>query len=149
MQLEVNTSTAASPEQIWPVLNDVEHWHEWTPSIISIQRLESGPFGLGSTVRIRQPKLPEMVWRVTDFQPQRGFVWETRNWGAHTIGEHWITPHSGGSELLLRVRQSGLLVPIFAPWISKLTRSYMEMEAQGLKRRCEHLRPATYSTMSS
>ena len=149
MQVEVNATIAASPDQIWPVLIDVERWHEWTPSIISIKRLENGRFGLGDTARIRQPKLPEMIWRVTDFQPQRGFVWEANSWGVLTVGEHWITPHPTGAELLLQIRQSGRFVPIFAPWISRLTRHYMELEAQGLKRRCEHATAVKSSTMSS
>ena len=148
MQVEVTAFVSRTPEDIWPVLIDIERWPEWTPSVISIQRLEAEPFGLGSTARIRQPKLPEMIWRVTDFQPQRGFVWETRNWGAHTIGEHWINPLSGGSELLLRVCQVGLLVPLFALCISRLTRHYMQLEAQGLKRRCEHFDSANTITMS-
>jgi hypothetical protein len=142
MQVDVTITIAASPEHIWPVLIDVEHWPDWTPSVTRVQRLEPGPLELGSTARIRQPKLPEMTWRVTAFQPQQGFNWETRGWGAHTIGEHWISSQPSGTKLLLRVRQSGLLVPVFAPWISKLTRRYMEMEAQGLKRRCEQPKAA-------
>jgi hypothetical protein len=40
----------------------------------------------------------------------------------------------------LAVEQTGLLVPLFGPWISKVTRQYMSMEAQGLRQRCEALK---------
>src|SRR5262249_17787769 len=113
MQVEIKAVIAAPPDLIWPVLIDVERWQEWTASIISIQRLEDGTFGLGSTARIRQPKLREMTWRVTNFQPQRGFVWEAKSWGVYTVGEHWVTAHPEGSTLLLRVCQNGLLVTVF------------------------------------
>jgi len=137
MQVEVKASIAASPEQVWPVLVDVERWPQWTSTMTSVERLEAGPFAVGSRARVRQPRLPPMVWRVTDLTENRGFIWDTRNWGAHTIAEHWITSIAGGSEVVLRVRQSGLLVPLLAPWMSEFTRRYMEIEAHGLKKRCE------------
>ncbi len=149
MQVVVTATIAAPPEQIWPVLIDVERWHEWTPSITSIERLETGPLMLGSTARIRQPRLLAMIWHVTEIQQRRGFVWETRNWGAHTVGEHWITPQPGGTQLVLRVRQSGLLVPLFGWWVADLTRRYMDMEAEGLKRRCEQPIPVASTAVLS
>jgi hypothetical protein len=44
---------------------------------------------------------------------------------------------------MLTIRQTGFLVLIFRLWISKLTRPYVEMEAQGLKRRCEEMNAAS------
>ena len=134
---EMEIEIVASPARVWEVMKDVERWPEWTPSITRVKRLDSGPFRPGSEARIRQPRLPQMVWRVTRLEPNRGFVWETRGWGALTVAEHWISPHGEGSKVVLIVQQAGLLMPIFRSWISKLTRGNMELEAQGLKRRCE------------
>jgi uncharacterized protein YndB with AHSA1/START domain len=136
-KIEVEIDIAATPAQVWQVLQDVERWPEWTSSMTSVKRLDSGAFRLGSEVRIRQPQLPQMVWRVTRIDAARGFVWETRSWGALTMAEHWISPNGNGSKVVLVVQQSGLLVPLFWPWISKLTRHNMELEAEGLKRRSE------------
>lgn len=44
-------------DHVWAVMLDVERWPEWTPSVTSIQRLESSPFAVGSRALIRQPKL--------------------------------------------------------------------------------------------
>ena len=140
MQVEVAVDIAATPQRVWEVIRDVEHWPEWTPSITSIQRLDRKAASLGpdTKARIRQPGLPTMVWKVTKFEPCRGFTWETRNWGAVTIGEHWITPSGrDSSRVELKVRIDGLLEPLFRPWLVRMTRKNMEMEAQGLKRRCE------------
>ena len=117
---------------------DVERWPEWTASINKVQRLDARRFGVDSQARISQPRFPILIWRVTQFEPGRGFIWETSSWGALTVAEHWITTNqNGGSTVMLKVRQTGMLVPILRPWISKITRRYMDMEAAGLKRRCE------------
>lgn len=138
MQTEVTVEIGASAERIWPVMSDVEKWHEWTASIQGVERLESGPFGVGSQARVRQPKFPALVWRVTEYEPGRGFAWETRSWGAVTVGEHWITELAENrSKVLLRVRQTGLVGSFVAALIQKTTRSYMNMEARGLKERAE------------
>ena len=145
MQVDI----AATPQQIWQVLIDVESWPQWTTSMTRVQRLDSGPFSVGSRARVLQPKLPANVWRVVDLQNNRGFVWENKSWGAHTSAEHWIIARAEGSVILLKVRQTGLLAALLSLWVSKLTRAYMETEAQGLKRRCEGVTEVRSSAMSS
>lgn len=34
--------TAARPDTVWQVLADVEHWHNWTPTIQQIEPLDAG-----------------------------------------------------------------------------------------------------------
>jgi uncharacterized membrane protein len=138
MQTEVAVEIGAPAQRVWAIMSDVEKWAEWTASIQGIERLEAGAFGVGSHARVRQPRLPPLVWRVTQYEPARGFVWETRSWGAVTVGEHWITKLAEDrSKVVLRVRQTGLVGSFVGALIQKITRSYMEMEAQGLKRRAE------------
>ena len=38
----------APPSRVWDVMVDVERWHEWTQSITSIKRKDSGPFSSNS-----------------------------------------------------------------------------------------------------
>jgi len=137
MQIEVQVEIHRPPDVVWPVLVDVEHWPEWTPSVTGVERLDESAFGIGSRVRIRQPKLKSMVWRVSEFSPGRLFTWDTRNVGSSTVGSHEIkaTPH--GSLVTLTITQTGLLSPLVNFLFGNLTRRFMHMEAQGLKRRCE------------
>ncbi len=132
---------AAPRERIWGVLIDVERWREWTESIQSIERLDSGPFQTGSKVRIRQPGLPAMVWRVTSLAGNQEFTWETRSPGALTVAGHEIAPLDNGCTVLLRVVQSGIFATLLRPWIARVTRRNVELEAQALKRRCEAANP--------
>jgi len=108
LQIEIEVEIAASAERIWAVMSEVEKWPEWTASISKVERLETGPFGPGSQARIRQPRFPTRVWRVTQYEPSRGFIWETRSWGAHTVAEHWITSNGNRHcSVVLKVRQTG------------------------------------------
>ena len=138
MQHEVSVEINATPDKVWLVMADVQRWPEWTKSMTSVQRLDQGAFGAGSRARIRQPRLPAMIWRVTEFEPGRSFVWETRSLGARTVAGHRVVANGrNGSTVTLTVRQTGPLARLFSPWTSKIVRRYMQMEAQGLKRRSE------------
>ena len=44
---------AASPQAVWAVLVDVEHWPTWASQFERLERLEAGPLALGSTVRCK------------------------------------------------------------------------------------------------
>src|SRR5262245_23297344 len=137
MQLEVKVEIAKPPEFVWSVLADVEHWPYWTDSVTSVERLEQEAFGVGSRVRIRQPRLKTMVWRVTEFEPGRFFAWEARTAGLITLAGHDIKRNDRGSTVILTVKQTGLLAPLLGLFVGSVTRQYMETEAQGLKQWCE------------
>ena len=75
---------------------------------------------------------------MTDLEPARSFSWTAKNVGVTSVGEHRITPYvSGRTTVNLSLHQQGPLAPLLAVLTSKLTRRYVEAEAQGLKRRCE------------
>ena len=128
---------AAPPERVWAVMSDVEKWHEWTSSITSIQRLDDGPLRIGSRAQVRQPKIPPGRFEVTALEEGRGFDWQTRSAGVTAVGKHWIQPTAGGSQATLAVVYDGVLGWLVARLYADLTRCYLVMEAEGLKRRSE------------
>jgi hypothetical protein len=132
---------SAPPEQVWAVMSDIERWPEWTASVTRIERLDGGPLAVGHRVRIRQPKLPPAVWRVTLLEPGRGFSWVTRSPGVRAIGSHWVEPAGPGSRAHLSLRFDGILARLVARLTGELTTRYLALEARGLKERSE-ARPA-------
>jgi uncharacterized protein YndB with AHSA1/START domain len=127
----------ASPEQVWRVMSDVERWHEWTASITSVTPTSAGPFGLGSTADVKQPKLAKAHFVVTAWDPPRGFDWVAKNPAVTALGRHWIERTATGARVRLAVEFSGPLAAVIAWLYGGLTTRYVRMEAEGLKRRVE------------
>lgn len=137
MYVERSIDISAPPEVVWAVMSDVEHWHEWTASVDSVERLDSGNFGVGSRAIVRQPKLRPATFEVTEFNPVRNFVWRTRSGGLDAVADHRVEAIPGGTRATLSIRFSGLPLIVFGWWVRRITERYVTMESEGLKRRSE------------
>lgn len=138
MKIERVIEIGVPPEAVWPHIADVERWREWTPSITSIEPLDPGGLAVGVRFRVLQPKFPPVVWRVSSVVPGRSFEWVARSPGMTSTGRHVVEPRpGGGSVVTLAVIQEGFLAAVVGRMLAPLSRSYVEMEAEGLKRRSE------------
>lgn len=134
----VTAEIAAPADRVWPVMSDVERWHEWTESITRVKRLDSGPFAVGSKAVIRQPKFPPAVWTVTEIVPGRSFTWESVAPGLRVIGHHVVEPTPTGSRATLSLRLQGLFGGLWGRLTGGITQRYLGFEAKGLKARSEN-----------
>ncbi|MGS2614463.1 SRPBCC family protein [Micromonospora sp. LZ34] len=138
MRFTAGTEVAAEAGLVWAVLVDVERWPEWTASVRRARRLEPGPLAVGATVRLEQPKLRPAVWRVTELTEGLSFTWVSTAPGVRSRAEHRLVPLPGGrTGLELTVQQSGPLAWPVGWLYGDLTRRYLRLEADGLRRRCE------------
>ena len=136
-QFSTSIEIAAPTDRVWEVMSGVERWHEWTPSIRSIKRLGSEPFGVGSKAIVRQPKFPPALWKVTAIDPGRNFIWVSAAPGMRVTGSHTVEPISTGSRATLRVTYEGVFGELFGRITQGITQRYIEHEARGLKARSE------------
>ena len=128
----------AAPADVWAVLADIERWPTWTASVTRVRLLHGGPLRVGSRARIKQPRFLPMVWTVTQLEPARSFCWVARAAGMTTLAEHYLSDGPGGStEAVTRIGQDGRLAPLADRLLGKRGRHYVDLEAAGLKRRCE------------
>ncbi len=134
---DLTVDIARTPEEVWRVMADVERWPGWTPSILGVEALDGAPPRVGSRFRIRQPGFPAATWRVTAWEPRRGFTWISRAPGATVTAEHAIEPAPGGSRVALRLRYGGVLGGLLARWKRDLTARHVGREAAGFRARCE------------
>ena len=134
---DIAVDISAPPERVWQVMSDVERWPEWTASVQSVKRLDSGPFRVGSRARVKQPKFLPAVWEVTELDAPRSFTWVTRSPGVVASGRHRVESSSRGSRATLSVAYGGLLGGLAAKLLSGLTDRYLMYEAAGLKERSE------------
>jgi uncharacterized protein YndB with AHSA1/START domain len=125
----------APPQRIWEVLFDVARWPEWTPTIVRVERLDNGPFQVGSRAKVRQPKLPHALWEVTGVVDGRSFTWEATGPGIKTIARHEVVPDSTGSKVTLSIEQTGPIGAVAAIAWRRLTQRYIELEAESLDKR--------------
>ena len=146
MEQSTEVEVDASPERVWEVLSDVERWPEWTETVTRVTRLDpaspgSSSLGLGSRVRVEQPRLPSTEYVVTELDPGAGFTWVATGPGVRTTARHRIeagTGRGGRVRVRLSVRQAGPLGTVMGRlFFRRLTDRYLATEAAGLKARCE------------
>jgi uncharacterized protein YndB with AHSA1/START domain len=136
-RFSITVKIGASPQRVWAVMSDIERWPEWTPTVRSIQRLDSGPLAPGRRARIRQPKLPPADWQVTALHEGSGFTWVTHGSGVSVTARHAVEAIEGGSRATLSIQFGGVLGPLVG-WLTRgLNDRYLSLEAAGLKRRSE------------
>ena len=133
----VRTAIAAPPQTVWPILADVERWPEWTASMQNVTRLDAGPLGAGSRVRVAQPKLRPADFTITEWEPNRNFTWASSTPMVWATAGHLVEPSATGSTITLTLRFEGWAGGV-AGWLMRgLVERYMAMEGAGLKQRCE------------
>jgi uncharacterized membrane protein len=126
----------APPEKVFAVLCDVERWPEWTPTMTRVQRLDQGPFAVGSSAQIHQPKLRPSVWKVTEFEPQN-FTWVASAPGLRMKAGHAVERAGVGSRVELSFEISGFLGPMAYRLYGGLIEEYVTTESRKLKQRVE------------
>ena len=137
-KISVTVEIAAPAARVWAVMSDVDRWHEWTPSITSVQRVDGRPLELGTGVMIRQPKFPAARWTVTALVPGEYFAWTSKVPGLlRVVGTHAVTPTEEGARAMLSIEIHGMLGGLWESLTRDITEKYVTMEARGLKARCE------------
>ncbi len=139
MNIERTIEISAPPERIWAVMSDIARWPEWTPSVTSVELLDDGQFRIGMRARVKQPRLPAAVWTVTAVDPGRRFTWESVAPGLTSIGDHRIEVRGTSSvtRVTLTLTWRGWMTPLIRLFFGRLSRRYVQMEAESLKRRSE------------
>jgi uncharacterized protein YndB with AHSA1/START domain len=131
----------AAPGAVWDVFVDVERWPEWTASVTTLVALDGPALEVGRRFEIKQPRMPKLVWVVTELDPGVSWSWEQRSPGGLTVASHELIPDADGRTLVRqRIDQRGPVGTVVGVLMRRLTRKYLELEGQGLKAASEGLR---------
>jgi hypothetical protein len=125
-------------DRVYEVMSDTDRWYEWTPSVKSIKRLDSGPFVVGSRAVVRQPKFPPALWTVTAIDGKSSFTWTSRAPGIRVMAHHSVDGNGDRAVATLSLRYEGLLGKLLARLTRGITNRYLALEANGLKKRSEN-----------
>lgn len=137
---ETSREIAAPPGTVWNVIADVEKWPQWTPSMREVKRVDSGALAVGSRAKVKQPRLMPFTWTVTELTPGKGFTWSMQSPGVRVTARHYVAPAPPGSRATLSVEYEGPLASLVARVTAKVNDRYLQLEADGLKKRSESLR---------
>lgn len=127
----------APPDRGWAAVRDIEHWSEWTPTVIGVRSLDAGPLATGTRAIVRQPKLLPARRQITEIEEGRGFTWIMRGPGILVTARHSIEGAANVSRAMLSLDFSGPLGPLCARLTRGLNPRYPDLEARGLKKRAE------------
>ncbi len=124
--------------RVWELTIDVERWPELTSTVRSVERLDDGPFGLGSRARIVQPMQRPAVWTVTRFEPPHAFEWETTVLGARLVGTHHLEAEGEGCRNVLGVEIADTVVGRAVRYLlGSMMRRAIRTENEGFKAAAE------------
>lgn len=126
---------------VWDVFSDVEQWSEWTPSVTRLVGLDGPNLAVGKRFEIKQPRLPKLVWEVTEVTPGVSWTWAQRSPGGSALARHDVIAESDCRTLVRQeIDQRGVFGALVGRLMRPTTKRYLELEAQGLKARSEQLR---------
>ncbi len=138
MQFAQSIDIDAPQRRVWDVLTDIDTWPARIETVDEVELLTPAPMGIGSRVRLKQPKLGEGTWEVTAWDAPSSFEWRQKASGVTTLAGHRVEALDGGrTRLTLTLEMQGMLVPIFGRLFRGLTNRYMTLEAEGMKRAAE------------
>ena len=77
MRFSASAVINAPPEKVFALVDDLEEWHRWIPSIKRIEKLTEGPLKQGSQIRVTAKSgiTIKLLMTITEFVPgQRGVM---------------------------------------------------------------------------
>jgi uncharacterized membrane protein len=141
MNVDSSVLIDAPAATVWGVFADVERWPEWTPSVKRVVALDGRGIEVGKRFQIKQPRLPNVVWEVTQVEPGVSWTWRQRSPGATAYASHTVVPEGDDRTLVRqRIEQRGPVGAVVGALMARLTRRYLHLEADGLKARSERRR---------
>lgn len=143
LSLHTRIEIAASPARIWDILTDFAAYADWNPALLSA----AGQAVRGSELEvvIQWPGLKRDNYRlqVTAVEPERELRW-LGHFGIKGLmdGDHGFIIEATGenSATLIQTENfSGLLIPLFGPWLRRNVLDGFNQVNAALKRRAENL----------
>ena len=135
MKFSASMEINATPEKAWPLINNVEEWPKWIPSLKKIEKVSEGSLGVGSRVLVVARSLitVNLLMTITEFVPGRSVVMEGKVLGVRMKRYYEMEPVNGRAKLTAGGEVSGLLAFLVRRGGQKLS----EEIVQALKKKVE------------
>ena len=136
MRFESSVNINAPAEKVWSLIDRLEEWPQWMPSIEKIERVSDGPLTVGSqlSVTAKVSGLPvRLLMTITEFVPERTVVMRGRALGTNLTRFYTLEPLNGKTRTTVGGEVTGVLA-----WLARRGGEAISAEiAQAAKKRVE------------
>jgi carbon monoxide dehydrogenase subunit G len=138
MRFESSIDIDAPVKKIWALIDKLEEWPQWMPSIKKIERLSKGPLAVGSQLSVIAKVsglTVTLLMTITEFVAERNVVLEGKALGTRLTRFYALEPANGKTKVTIGGEVSGALA-----WLARRGGQAVSDEiAQVVKKRVEGL----------
>ena len=127
--------TSASLEAIWKLWSDVPNWNVWDHGVES--STIDGPFVTGATGTLKPVGGPLLHTKLTDVQPMKSFVTESKLPLARIVVSHFMKQIERELEVTHQIEMRGVLAFLFAYVIGRSMKKNLPQEMQNMAKKAE------------
>ena len=112
MRFESSIDINAPAEKVWALIDKLEEWPQWMPSIKKIERLSKEPLAVGSqlSVTAKVSRLTvKLLMTITEFVPERNAVMKGKALGTNLTRFYNLEPLNGKTKVTIGGEVSGVL----------------------------------------
>ncbi|MFW6118327.1 MAG: SRPBCC family protein [Chloroflexota bacterium] len=112
MRFESSIDINAPTEKVWTLIDELEEWPQWMPSIKKIERVSGGPLAVGSQLSVTAKVsglTVKLLMTVIKFVPERDVVMEGKVLGTKLTRFYTLEPMDGKTRVTIGGDVSGAL----------------------------------------
>ena len=136
MRFESSIDIDAPPEKVWTLIDKLEQWPQWMPSIKKIERVSKGPLTAGSQLSVTAKVsglTVKLLMTIIKFVPERTVVMQGKALGTSLTRFYNLEPLNDKTRATIGGEVSGVLA-----WLARRGGQAVSDEiAQAAKKRIE------------
>jgi carbon monoxide dehydrogenase subunit G len=136
MRFESSIDINAPPEKVWALIDKLEQWPQWMPSIKKIERHSKEPLTIGSQLSVTAKVSGltiTLLMTITKFVPERNVVMKGRVLGTNLTRFYNLEALDGATKATVGGEVSGVLA-----WLARRGGQVVSDEiAQAVKKKIE------------
>ena len=112
MRFESIIDINAPAEKVWALIDKLEEWPQWMPSIKKIEMVSKGPLTVGSQLSVTAKVsglTVTLLMTITEFVPERRVVLEGKALGTKLTRFYMLEPVNGKTKVTIGGEVSGAL----------------------------------------
>jgi len=112
VRFESSIDINAPVEKVWALIDKLEEWPQWMPSIKKIERVSKGPLTVGSQLSVTAKVsglTVTLLMTITEFVPERTVVMQGKALGTNLTRFYNLEPVNGKTKVTIGGDVSGAL----------------------------------------